>query len=155
MRRFADEQHGTIEIVGCFRSSEGFSQAILPNLENFPRLILLLFGSIPNSPGSETSFNGMLSAGSVPYGRQSKRVPKALSDREHPVVVRLDGSNVLCLKAFRTFRDIELYSLAFLQAAEATSLNGGEMYENVFAILTAYKAIALGVVKPLHCSCFH
>ena len=29
--------------MGCFRSSEGFSQAILC-LEDFPRLILLLFG---------------------------------------------------------------------------------------------------------------
>jgi hypothetical protein len=29
------------------------------------------------------------------------------------------------------------------------------MHENVFAILTADKAIALGMVKPLHCSCFH
>ncbi len=34
--------------LGCFRSSEGFSQAI--SLEERPRLILLLFGGIPNSP---------------------------------------------------------------------------------------------------------
>jgi hypothetical protein len=34
--------------MGCFRSSEGFSQAI--SLEERPRLILLLFGGIPNSP---------------------------------------------------------------------------------------------------------
>jgi len=33
--------------VGCFRLSEGFSQAIR---EGSPRLILLLFGGIPNSP---------------------------------------------------------------------------------------------------------
>lgn len=33
--------------VGCFQSSEGFSQAIR---EERPRLILLLFGGIPNSP---------------------------------------------------------------------------------------------------------
>jgi hypothetical protein len=29
------------------------------------------------------------------------------------------------------------------------------MHENVFAILTADETIALGVVKPLHCSVFH
>jgi len=29
--------------LGCFRSSEGLSQA-------YPRLILLLFGGVPNSP---------------------------------------------------------------------------------------------------------
>src|SRR5260370_2434161 len=29
------------------------------------------------------------------------------------------------------------------------------MHENVFATLTADKAIALGVIEPLHCSLFH
>ena len=37
--------------VGCFRSSEGFSQAT-PTSGASPRLILLPFGGIPNSPGS-------------------------------------------------------------------------------------------------------
>lgn len=35
------------EDVGCFQSSEGFSQVIRAER---PRLILLLFGGIPNSP---------------------------------------------------------------------------------------------------------
>ena len=35
----------------------------------------------------------------------------------------LEGSYVLCLQAFGTFREIELYALAFPQAAEAASLN--------------------------------
>ena len=35
------------EGVGCFQSSEGFSQVIRAER---PRLILLLFGGIPNSP---------------------------------------------------------------------------------------------------------
>jgi hypothetical protein len=35
--------------LGRFRSSEGFSQAT-PNCGASPRLILLLFGGIPNSP---------------------------------------------------------------------------------------------------------
>jgi hypothetical protein len=85
-----------------------------------------------------------------------KRVPKPfLRTMSTLDLVHLDRSNVLCLKAFRTFRDIELYSLAFLQAAEAASLNSREMYKNVFAILTADEAETFGVVKPLHCSCFH
>jgi hypothetical protein len=29
------------------------------------------------------------------------------------------------------------------------------MHENVFAILTADKAVALGVIEPLYCSLFH
>jgi hypothetical protein len=33
--------------AGCFQSSEGFSQVIRAER---PRLILLLFGGIPNSP---------------------------------------------------------------------------------------------------------
>ena len=37
------------EGMGCFRSSEGFSQAV-PESRRTPRLILLLFGGIPNSP---------------------------------------------------------------------------------------------------------
>jgi len=77
-------------------------------------------------------------------------VLKPFSDNEHLVPSRLDRSDVLCLKAFRAFRDIELYSLAFLQAAEAASLNSREMYKNVLAILTADKAETFGVVKPLH-----
>jgi putative heme iron utilization protein len=66
----------------------------------------------------------------------------------------LDSLDVLRLPALGAFGHVELHGLAFLQAAEATSLNRGEMHENVFAILTADKAIALGVVKPLHCSLF-
>jgi hypothetical protein len=38
--------------VGCFRSSKGFSQAT-PTCGASPRLILLPFGGIPNSPGSK------------------------------------------------------------------------------------------------------
>ena len=37
--------------MGRFRSSEGFSQAA-PTCGASPRLILLPFGGIPNSPGS-------------------------------------------------------------------------------------------------------
>jgi hypothetical protein len=46
-------------------------------------------------------------------------------------------------------------TLAFLQAAEAAGLDGGEVHKHVLAVLTADKTLALGVVKPLYCSCFH
>jgi len=71
------------------------------------------------------------------------------------VVSYLDRLYVLCLKALWAFRDIELYPLALLQAAEAARLNCRKMDEDVFAILPADETKALGVVKPLHCSCFH
>jgi hypothetical protein len=29
------------------------------------------------------------------------------------------------------------------------------MHEDILAILAADESVALGVVKPLHCSCFH
>src|SRR5712692_1325136 len=66
----------------------------------------------------------------------------------------LDSSNVLRLPALGALGHVELHGLAFLQALEAASLNSGEMHENVLAILTADETIALGVVKPLHCSLF-
>ncbi len=66
----------------------------------------------------------------------------------------LDSLNVLSLPALGAFGHVELDGLAFLQAAEAAGLNRGEMHEDVFAILAADETIALGVVKPLYCSCF-
>src|SRR6516165_6382129 len=67
----------------------------------------------------------------------------------------LDALDVLCLPALRAFHNVELHLLTFLEAAEAAGLNGGEMHEDILAVLAADKAVALGVVKPLHCSCFH
>jgi len=72
-----------------------------------------------------------------------------------PVVICLEGSHVLCLKAFWTFCQIELNLLTFLKAAEAAGLNGGEMHEDIVAALTTDEAEAFCVVKPLHYSCFH
>ena len=84
-------------------------------------------------------------------------MPGILSDAGHLFLLRsgqLDSLDVLSLPALRAFGHVELHGLAFLQAAEAARLNRGEMHENVLAILTADKAIAFGVVKPLHCSLF-
>jgi hypothetical protein len=67
----------------------------------------------------------------------------------------LDAFDVLRLPALGAFYDVELNLLTFLQAAKAVCLDGGEVNENVLAILAADKTIALGIVKPLYCSCFH
>jgi len=67
----------------------------------------------------------------------------------------LDAFDVLCLPALRAFHYVELYLLTFLEAAESAGLNGGEMYEYILTVLAADETVPLGVVKPLHCSCFH
>ena len=67
----------------------------------------------------------------------------------------LDAFYVLCLPAFRAFYNVELNLLTFLQAAETIRLNGGEVHEYIFTVLAADKSIALGIVEPLYCSCFH
>jgi len=67
----------------------------------------------------------------------------------------LDAFDVLSLPALGAFDDIELNLLTFLQAAKAVCLDGGEVNENVLAILAADKTIPLGIVEPLYCSCFH
>src|SRR5215471_4151727 len=67
----------------------------------------------------------------------------------------LGSLDVLCLPALGAFDYVELHLLSFLEAAETAGLDGGEMHEDILAILAADKTVALGVVKPLHCSCFH
>ena len=67
----------------------------------------------------------------------------------------LDALDVLSLPALRAFDHVKLNLLTFLQAAETVGLNGGEVHENVFTILAADETIALGIVEPLYCSCFH
>jgi len=67
----------------------------------------------------------------------------------------LQRLHILGLPPLRALDHIELHLLTFLQAAESIRLNGREVYKHVLAVLTADKSIALGVVKPLYCSCFH
>ena len=49
----------------------------------------------------------------------------------------------------------ELDCLTFLEGAEAARLNGGEMYEDIFAGLTGDETKTFSVVKPLYCTLFH
>jgi len=81
-------------------------------------------------------------------------MPGILSDNGHSCW-HSDSLNVLSLPALRAFGHVELHCLPFLQAAKATSLDCGEMHEDILPILTADEAIAFGVVKPLYCSLFY
>ncbi len=56
------------------------------------------------------------------------------------------------LKAFRSFRHFELHRLAFLERLVALRLNGGEVDEDVLSALRRDEPVALGGVKPFHCS---
>src|SRR5437764_14849334 len=67
----------------------------------------------------------------------------------------LESLHVLRLKALRPLDDIELYSLAFLQATEAVAADSREVHENIGPSLTADKAETFGIVEPFHCSLFH
>ena len=51
----------------------------------------------------------------------------------------LDCLNVLSLPALLAFGHIELHPLPFLQAAEAASLNSGEMHEDILSRFAAVK----------------
>jgi hypothetical protein len=62
--------------------------------------------------------------------------------------------HVFSLPPLRPLGHIELNRLALLKASETTRLNGREVHKNIFAILTADKAVAFGVIEPLYCSLF-
>src|ERR1700687_2942111 len=72
--------------------------------------------------------------------------------RELPLC--LQRTDVLSLPALWPLGHIELHTLALLQAAEAACLDRREVHKYIFATLTADKAVAFGVVKPLYCSLF-
>jgi hypothetical protein len=62
---------------------------------------------------------------------------------------------VFSLQTLRSFHDVELHSLTFLEAAEAIGLDRAEVHEYVFAVLARDKPKTLGIVKPLYSSLFH
>src|SRR5690606_37385227 len=71
---------------------------------------------------------------------------------------RSDASHVGGVEPLGAGLNLELDDLALRQGLEAVHLNGGEMYEDVFAALLLNEAIAFGVIEPLnlpsgHASC--
>ena len=95
--------------------------------------------------------NGIQEARRLRPQKERRPAGRPLSDFE----AVLDAFDVLCLPALRAFYDVKLNLLAFLQAAESVGLDGGEVHENILPVLAADETIALGIVKPLYCSCFH
>ena len=71
------------------------------------------------------------------------------------IVDELQRANVLCLPALLTFGYGELNCLAFFEAAISVALDGGEVHEDIFTILTGDKAEAFSGIEPLHSSLFH
>jgi len=67
---------------------------------------------------------------------------------------RLEGCYVLRLKALRTLLDFKFHCLTFIQRLVALGLNGGKMYEYIFAGLALDESKALRSIEPLHCSLF-
>ena len=84
--------------------------------------------------------------------KQKRRICKIRLFQKLKILEWLD---VFCLPALGSLRDVKLNLLTLLQTPEPAGLNGRKMDKNIFSGLTADKAVALGIVKPLHCSLFH
>src|ERR1700692_3595796 len=72
----------------------------------------------------------------------------------NPAQVGLESGDVCGLETLWTTSDFKLNRLAFVQRFVSISLNGGEVYEYVFAGLALDESKALAGVKPLYGSLF-
>jgi hypothetical protein len=66
----------------------------------------------------------------------------------------LDSFDVLCLGAFGSLGDRELYSLAFFKVAVSVAHNGAKMDKDIAAGITLNETVSLGTVEPLHNALF-
>ena len=87
------------------------------------------------------------------YAEEKRKRPAVSSAASRQL--QLEWANVFRLPPLRSFGDFEFHGLTLLQALKPTRLDRRKMHENVLARLTADKAVAFGVVKPLYCSLFH
>jgi Glycosyl hydrolases family 15 len=62
--------------------------------------------------------------------------------------------DILRLQTLGTIGDHEADPTSFLKRAVAAGFDGREMDKDVFPVVARDKSVALGGVKPLHCSCF-
>jgi hypothetical protein len=67
----------------------------------------------------------------------------------------LDFSYVGGLQPFGAVNHIERYGLAFGEGFETFTLDGGEVYEYVFAVFLLDETETLGVVEPLNFALCH
>jgi hypothetical protein len=96
----------------------------------------------------------MISVSTSMQGLKKKEPPGSEFSLRAVLCFLLEKLDVFCLEALGPLDHVKLHRLAFLKATESIRLDGREMHENIIAGLTAKKAIALGVVKPLYCSLF-
>ena len=67
----------------------------------------------------------------------------------------LENLYVFSLPALGAALHVEADCLTFLQRTVAVRLDGREMNENVFAVLSLNEAKTLVAIEPLNCSLFH
>jgi hypothetical protein len=121
-----------------------------------PRWGVFRYDRATISSKTEIAFSAHGASGSQePMHIKRERAARKLPSRRTFNREILDDAHVLCLQSLGAFDDAELHSLTFWEALEATRLNCGKVYEDIFAVLAADKAKSLCVVKPLHCSLFH
>src|SRR5207253_3990931 len=66
------------------------------------------------------------------------------------------GLDVRSLLALRALRDFELDFLSFLERLESAHLNRGEVRKQILtAVVRGYESITLGIIEPLHRTCWH
>jgi hypothetical protein len=80
-----------------------------------------------------------------------KKIRPTWDGRPDPLVMMgsLDGHYIGSLQSFGPLFNGKLNFLVFFQALVAFHLEGGEVYEYIFAILAANESKALGGIKPL------
>src|SRR3989442_12155197 len=79
-----------------------------------------------------------------------EKASRACTARLH----RLEASDVRGLQALGAGGDFEFNGLPFVQRLVPLRLDGGEVYENVFAGLALDESESLAGVEPLYCSLF-
>src|SRR4029077_18995057 len=66
------------------------------------------------------------------------------------------GLDVRSLLSFRALRDFKLDLLSLFERLEAAHLDRGEVREQILTtVIRSYKAITLGIIEPLHRTCWH
>jgi hypothetical protein len=67
----------------------------------------------------------------------------------------LDHNNILCLRAFLTLCDRELYALAFFQVAVTAIISEcAEVHENIRAFCSFNETVAFATIEPFDCALY-
>jgi hypothetical protein len=73
----------------------------------------------------------------------------------YAIATVLDHNNVLCLRAFLTLRNRELYALAFFQVAVTAIISErAEVDENIRAFCAFNETVTFAAIEPLDCALY-